>query len=70
MTCYRDEVNGCSNGYDYGYMYQGAHCCNYGMSTFWYIFMWISIALCICLCCSMMMAGMRRRRMMQMQMAQ
>ena len=65
MTCSYDRVGGCSSGYDYYY----DHCCSAGMTTFWYIFMWISIALCVCLCCSMMLAAMRRRRM-QMMMAQ
>ena len=63
MGCSYDHIDGCENGYDYGYRYEPPSCCNAGMSTFWYIFLWVSLGLCICLCCSMMLAMMRRRRM-------
>ena len=69
MTCTYDHLDGCRDGYDYGYKYQAPSCCNAGMSTFWAIMLWISLGLCICLCCSMLAASMRRRRM-QMMMAQ
>ena len=62
MTCQNIIISSCTSGYDTHY----GTCCNYGMSAFWYIFMWCSISLCICLCCSMMLAMMRRRRMQMM----
>ena len=62
MGCTNNQSNICDNGYDYYYN----DCCNYGMTAFWSIMLWISLALCVCMCCSMMMAAMRRRRMQMM----
>ena len=69
MVCTYAHLDGCNNGYDYGYKYEAPHCCHAGMATGWAIFLWIMMGLCICLCCSLLLANMRRRRM-QMMMAQ
>ena len=69
MVCTNDRRFGCDHGYDYGYYYQSPHCCNFGMSAFWTIFLWCLLGLCICLCISTCFAMMRRRRMQQAMMA-